>query len=266
MSRKFLESLAGSDSRLFRRWLEAAPAEPRIAWYPSSGSDFRDIAYLSKAFADANPARQPEPPPPDLFIHTDYMAGIADRFVAEGGLYNGRHAKLKVLRHERLPLLQLPVSACSAAFPDKAIERGRVDFMEVSFQTPDLGTIEAPLLFISAENAAFCDRTLLPLAAHVSHIVQVRYGHGFGGAACGPAWLLNVFSRLRTEVFISDEHHDRCMDWRLERLFAEMPQLGGPCEAGGLQGIRTLPESRWSRHGDVEWLLVPSADTVPPLH
>jgi hypothetical protein len=174
-------------------------------------------------------------------------------------LYTGRGSRLTITEHEELEPLDLPpVSARSATFPEKVRYLGRAHFMMVSFMTPDFGTITAPLLFISAENAAFCETWLLRHRPLISHIVQVRYGHGFGGARCGPAWLLNVLSRLRTQVLVSDGHHTNLDNENLRDLFLEMPGLKGLCSAAGLRSIRTMPSVRWSDHGDIQWLLNPS--------
>jgi hypothetical protein len=268
MSYEFLNLLAGSRSRLLREWIDATPCEPRIAWYPSCGNDFRDIVYLSSAFARSNPPSEPEPSPPDLFIHTDYHSSVTGRvdFRPGADLYVGRGSRLTIIEHEELDRLRLPpVSRRSATFPDDARDLGSAHFMKVSFVTPDFGTITAPLLFISAENAAFCETLLLRHRPLISHVVQVRYGHGFGFAYCGPAWLLNVLSRLRTEVLVSDGHHTNQSEERLRDLFLEMPDLQGACSAAGLRSVRTLPSVRWSSHGDVQWLLTPYRNsTVQP--
>jgi hypothetical protein len=268
MSYEFLNQLAGSRSPLFRGWIDATPCEPRIAWYPSCGADFRDIVYLSSAFGRSSPPSEPEPAPPDLFIHTDYHSSITGRvdFRPGADLYVGRGSRLTIIEHEELDRLDLPpVSRCSATFPDAARGLGSAHFMKVSFMTPDFGTIAATLLFISAENAAFCETVLLRHRTLISHVVQVRYGHGFGFAYCGPAWLLNVLPRLRTEVLVSDGHHTNLDKERLRDLFLEMPALKGPCSAAGLRSVRTLPGVHWSDHGDVQWLLTPYRhSTVQP--
>jgi hypothetical protein len=263
MSSNFLNTLAGEHSQLLRSWMDAAPAEPRIAWYPSCGEDFRDIVYLSSEFARTNPPSAPEPAPPDLFVHTDYRSSAIRRVFRPGDdLYVGRGSKLTIDECEELGRLNLPpVSKFAAGSPDDAVELGRSYFMKLTFKTPEFGTITAPLLFISAENAGFCQTLLLRHRPLISHIVQVRFGHGFGGAACGPAWLLNVMSRLRTEVLISDGQHTNQDVDRLRSLFIEMPELSGPCNSDGLHSVRTLPSIRWSNHGDVQWLLVPRTTT-----
>jgi hypothetical protein len=247
--------MGGSSRGPFRTWLDKAPHEPRIAWYPSAGGDFRDIGYLSEAYARLNPAIATAAPPPDLFLHNDYM-GLPSGFEADGILYRGRGSELRVVNHESLPMVELPVRRSSAVFPEGARNLGKVEFAEVVFTTQTLGTIEAALLYVGAENAALCARLMLPTAARISHVVNVRYGHGSGGAAAPPAWLLNVLGRLQTELFISDGHHRQSHE-RLAPLFRDFPELSGPCDDRGLTCVHRLTEDRWSNHGNVEWLSVP---------
>ena len=49
MSIEFLQSLNGHNRGALRNWLDRLDHEPRIAWYPSAGEDFRDLMYLQPA-------------------------------------------------------------------------------------------------------------------------------------------------------------------------------------------------------------------------
>lgn len=72
MSKKLLYNLNGEKTGAFRKWLDNFKGEPRIAWYPSAMEDFRDLLYLNRKYSEINPPSNPEPPPPDIFLHTDY--------------------------------------------------------------------------------------------------------------------------------------------------------------------------------------------------
>jgi len=67
VSRELLNALAGATAGAFRQWLDEFEGEPRVAWYPSVGRDFRDLLYLSRKISELYPPSKPEPLPPDVF-------------------------------------------------------------------------------------------------------------------------------------------------------------------------------------------------------
>lgn len=89
MSIEFLKSLNGHNRGALRDWIDRLDREPRIAWYPSAGEDFRDLMYLHPRFRQRSPAMQPEPPAPDIFLHSDYFPWESLRFLASRWLYHG---------------------------------------------------------------------------------------------------------------------------------------------------------------------------------
>jgi hypothetical protein len=255
MSIELLEVLNGEARGLFRERIERFRAEgpPRLAWYPSAGDDLRDVLYLSERFSARNRGTLPDPPPPDLFIHTD--ARLPWRFDqwSERGAHRDRKTHIRVLARERLADLHLPVDERLVMPPDGPT--GHVEFFELEVESRRQGLFRACLLFVQAENAAFCARRLLPCRARVTHLVQVRYGHGEGGARTNGEWLQYLTEALGTEVLISDPHlrpglgsgYPVSRRYReLERAFAET-RLTRP--------IRTLRGRRWSEHGNVTWWL-----------
>jgi hypothetical protein len=46
MSRQLLEHLNGNKAGQLNNFLDNFEGEPRIAWYPSAGEDFRALLYL----------------------------------------------------------------------------------------------------------------------------------------------------------------------------------------------------------------------------
>lgn len=107
MSNQFLEHLNGENRGAFRRWLDGLSGEPRIAWYPSSGGDFRDLLYLHGNYAKLSPPSEIEPPPPDLYLHTDYSPGFSG-FSGGQKLHEDTRTTIKVREVEELPRLSLP--------------------------------------------------------------------------------------------------------------------------------------------------------------
>jgi hypothetical protein len=253
MSIEFLEAInGGADGRL-RRFIELhrGGGSPRLAWYPSAGDDLRDLIYLSKEFAARNPGTLPDPAPPDLFVHTD--GWLPSRFDAWGKrpAHRDSRTRITVLHRERLPDVSLP------SFRDLIDERapcsGRADFFELRVESQPNGVFPARLLYVEAENAAFCARYLLARRARVTHLVQVRYGQGEGGARTCGGWLERFTEALGTEVVVSDPrlgpgHGDA---WRQERCFPELRGYQAPTTS--TRPIRTMRGERWSGHGDITW-------------
>lgn len=258
MSRRLLTHLNGPRRGMFRRWLEDFPGEPRIAWYPSAGRDFRDLFYLHPVFSEMNPPTRPEPPLPDIFIHTDYFPWSDPTFLDDPLIHEDRHTTVIVLDIEELPRRILPLDDEIVVAPQGGPSNGRVVFLEVEIQSDVSGRFIRPVLYVFAENAAFCARRLLPLEARLSHIIHQRYGGGCGGGGRSTGiWMLNVLQRLHCEVFVTDSHY--CMQSGDERVCELYPELAGPGTGPVLEPIRLLNGQRWNCLGHVSWNLVPQA-------
>lgn len=252
MALRLLEELNGGASGPFRRWLDRLDREPRIAWYPSAGTDFRDLMYLSPRVAEAFPSAGPEPPPPDLFLHTDYYPWSATGPLPAGPvLHEDRHTRVSVRDLEELPRCDLPLDPELVRFPEGSDLTGRAFFLWIALRSDRLGEITAPVLYVFAENTAFWAERLLPAGARLSHLIRVRYGGGFGGSAASGVWILHTLAALGVEVFITDGHDqiqsgDAYALSRYPALRALPPPLLGP-------PLRVVPGYLWSNHGDVSW-------------
>jgi hypothetical protein len=251
MSTQLLRELNGRACGPFYHWLAHRKNAPHIAWYPSAGADFRDLLHLNERFAKPVAG---EPPAPELFLHTDYYCSGVPSFLEGSYLYQDARTAISILTKEELPPLNIPLDRDIVHFPSGSVVTGRVVFFEVEVVSCLLGSFTTAILYVFAENAAFCALKMLPNHARVSHIVHVRYGQGFGGSHASGSWLLNTLRALRCKVFISDPHlHSSSGDLRVHELY---PKLAGPEETDLLREIRVVPESRWSNHGDVSWYLV----------
>ncbi|OGB69821.1 MAG: hypothetical protein A2486_04435 [Burkholderiales bacterium RIFOXYC12_FULL_65_23] len=251
MSIEFLQSLNGLNRGPFRDWLDRLDHEPRIAWYPSAGEDFRDLMYLHPGFRELSPAAQPEPAAPSIFLHSDYFPWKSSRFLDSRWLYRDHRTHISVKAVEELPRLDLPLDPGIVHFPEGSSATGRVLFMQLEVNSDPLGCFSVPLIYAFVENAALCATRMLPHQARVSHIVHVRSGGGLcGGGYTNGACLLQSLERLQCELFISDGHlQHRSGD---DRALALFPNLAGP-QASLLDPIRMLPGTSWSHHGDVSW-------------
>jgi hypothetical protein len=251
MSIEFLHRLNGSNRGVFRRWLDRLDHEPRIAWYPSAGEDFRDLMYLHPGFRELSPASQPEPAAPSLFLHSDYFPWESSHFLDSSWLYGDHRTSVHVRTIEELPRLDLPLDPGIVHFPKGSSATGQVLFMELEVSSDQLGDFSVPLIYAFVENAALCASRMLPHQARISHVVHVRSGGGMGGGGyTNGVWMLQVLERLQCEMFISDGHlQHRSGDDRVLELF---PNLAG-LPVSLFDPIRTLPGVRWSDHGDVSW-------------
>lgn len=269
MSSLFLEHLNGGHSGPFRRWLDSFDRSPRIAWYPSAGADLRDLLYLHPAYRVAFPGAHNEPAAPDLFLHTDYSLCEAPDFLERLVLHRDARTQIRVLEREELPPCELPVHSDLVAFAPNPSVAHRVVFFRLSVRSHALGVFEVPLLYIVAENAAFCAQRLLPLQARITHLVQVRYGHSLGGGLDSPGWLLSQLAALGVEVVVSDGSERRSFHPR-NPSFRRFPILRGPpISPLRWTHLRRLPHSFWDGYGPVSWWRLPAeegSDTASPPH
>lgn len=255
MSKKMLLELNGSSRGAFHRWLRAFDGEPRIAWYPSAGEDFRDTLYLHREFAKHRPGSRPDPPAPDIFLHTDYFPWGSSTFLDTATVRDDGRTTIRVKSIEQLPHCVLPLDPEIVDFPQGSAATGRVVFLELSVTSDVLGTFTAPVVYAFVENAAFCAMRALPLGARFSHIVHVRYGGGLGGGGkSSGAWLPNILGRVQCEVFLTDGHLSvQSGDERVHSLYWS---LARQVDRSELQRLRILPGRDWSDHGDITWSTV----------
>jgi hypothetical protein len=129
MSLELLNALKGQTKGAFHRYLESLHGEPRIAWYPSAGDDFRDLLYLSTAYSKWNPVEH-EPSPPDFFLHTDYFPWKSSTFCDSYNIHKDERTKVSIRDREieELPRCDLPLDP-GIVDSDGSIATGRVIFM-----------------------------------------------------------------------------------------------------------------------------------------
>jgi len=271
MSLNLLKALNGGNQGAFHDYLqELSGHPPRIAWYPSAGRDFRDLLFLSTAYSHAHPVAS-EPPPPDLFLHTDYAPCNEHRFCETPPVFSDARTTVRIDAIEDLPRCDLPLDRKIVAFPEGGPMTGRVLFLSLTVFSNILGEFRRPLVFVFAENAAFCAWALRS-NARFSHVVHVRYGGAFGGGYSNGAWIPGMLKLVGCELYISDGDEDmQHGDERALELFPEIrpvPQGPEPEEIHWIRAnrrlaeIRVFPEIRrtparsWSNYRDVSWRLV----------
>ncbi len=261
MSLLFLETLNGENQGPFRRWLDSRSHTPRIAWYPSAGTDLRDILYLSAAYAGhLPPLSADEPSCPDLFLHTDMGAPGNVKFVTELIAFEDPRTRIRVVEWEELPRCELPMRPELVAFHEGTELSHRVFFFQLAVESRHLGEFTVPLLYVFAENAAFCALRLLPLQARITHLVQVRYGHSLGGANDSPGWLLGQLETLGVKLVVSDgcERSDFREDNATYRCYPSLRHRRA--DPTRWTCLRRLSRASWDGYHDVKWWQLPNAN------
>ncbi|TNF27992.1 MAG: hypothetical protein EP329_18590 [Deltaproteobacteria bacterium] len=252
MSLDLLESLNGSQRGAFHQFLSTRDRPPRISWYPSAGEDFRDILYLSSAYAASTDSPVPAP---DIYLHSDYFPWTGSRFLDRLSMHDDGRTAIDVSVIEELPRLDLPLDERIVDFPKGSIATGRVIYLELRVRSTELGKYPARCLYVFAENEAFCGKMILPNKGMLSHVIHVRYGGGAGGGGkASGIWLKNVLGRLGCEFFLTDDHAQlQSGDAAALEIY---PALCPHGPEPSLTPIRVTPSDSWSRHGDVTWYAV----------
>ena len=256
MTRRLLTDLNGNCTGKLKSFLDTFKGEPRIAWYPSAGEDFRALVYLHPGFAQFHPSTAPELQSPDLFLYTDYSYyPRQNSTIFENGIiYSDDRTRVFIESVEELPKLNLPLHDSIVNSPNGGSATDRAFFLRIKIESNRFGSITYPVLYAFAENETFFCKKLIPNKARISHIIQVRYGGGCGGGGkASGAWLLNVLNKLNCEVFITDGHHNwQSGDRAALRLCPDIPKENH----SQLTPIRLVPSDSWSGHGNVSWNLV----------
>ncbi len=256
MSKNLLRRLAGNSHGAFKEFIDSFDDEPRIAWYPSAGMDLRDLLYLHQNFSLKFPANRPELELPQLFIHTDYFPWNHSGFLDSKVIYSDDRTEMVVQTIEELPRVDLPLDPKIVEFPDGNAETGRVIFLKIKVTSNVLGEYTLPLVYIFAENAAFCEHMALPENAKFSYIIHVRYGGGFGGGGKSTgSWLVPILLKLGCKIFVTDgSHSDQEADLYIKNNFQNIRHSKKyRCT---LEPIRVISSRLWSDYGNVSWNLV----------
>ena len=262
MSRRLLSDLNGGKDGAFREWLDAFQGEPRIAWYPSSRWDYRDLLYLSPRYSERNPASRPEPRHPDIFLHTDYNAPRPTSFNGQPHpeLHSDGRTTISVEVLEELPRLDPPIDHPRPGFSDGNPLLNIAMFFQLSVESNVLGDFSVPVVYVFVENATFCAEYALPREARFTHIVHIRYGYVLGGGFSSGTWLLNVLRRLRCEMLVTDPTIFTGEEF-CRQIYDKHPELAGNGDDVHFDTIRVMPDKSWSNRGDVSWNLVLPAES-----
>jgi hypothetical protein len=255
MSIQLLKELNGNNTGIFSQFINTQKTCPRIAWYPSAGSDFRALLFLSPLYAKANPANSPEPSSPDLFLFTDYFPWENSKFLDTAIIHDDGRSKVTVEEIEELPKIDLPLHKEIVDFSKIKITTNRVVFMNVRIESKSLGTFKFPIVYIFSENEAFFCEKMLPAKAKISHIIHIRYGGGLGGGGkARGGWISRILKQVGCEVLVSDGRHNEMGSG--DEFMLNYCKEANADDKFSLNIIRTVKSESWSSYGDVSWNVV----------
>jgi hypothetical protein len=281
MSLQFLKQLNGNNKGHFDALLNTMDESinPKIAWYPSCGDDFRNLIFLNEKYCAERMKKGNKWEQPDIFIYTDYYTPFFDRLFPDestenfvnplsamdalfseyadiGGweLYSDKRTSVRVKRFEYLPSIDARVDPQLVQFTDITSESKKVAYMLLEVWSKTYGTFDVNLIYANVENEYFADQ-LIKSGAEVSHITHVRYGAGFGLAKATGSYLKGILLKLKTQYFISDPYLEmNDGDKAATRLY---PSLRSHRNIdAGLELIHKVPSESWSCHGDVSFFSV----------
>ncbi len=257
MSLQLLKQLNGSNSGSFYEFITNYKKGnyPRIAWYPSASIDFHALLYLHPNYSKINPGTTQDPKSPDVFLYTDYKSQLNTPFLNEQIVFKDSWTTVTIDSIEELPTLDLPLHQGIVRFTDINENTNRALFLKIKIESNKIGDFLVPIIYIFAENEAFCGEILIPNNAKLSHIIHVLYGYGLGGGWSSGGWLLNVLKKFQCEIFISDPYID--LEHGDEIAIDLYPDLAKQNNIPAiLEPIRVLNGKEWSNHGDVSWFIV----------
>lgn len=257
MSLELLKSLNGSKNGLLKSFINKYDngQEPRIAWYPSAGTDFRALLYTSAKYAALNPASNNEPKPPDIFIFTDYWGFEYSSFLDTPLIFEDENTKITVISSELLPDLVLPRPDEIVSYPETNSVSNKVAYLNVQVESDELGIIEIPVIYAFVVNEEFMSKVIIPNNGKLSHIIKIRYGGGLGGGGkVRGNWILHLLNKVGCELLICDNSHINGS--KDEIVFANYPNIASNHSEPNITEIRKIDSEKWSRYGDVSWYVV----------
>jgi hypothetical protein len=257
MSTQFLRLLDSQRGVNYSAFLSSLENDARIAWYPSGGTDFRALFYLDNAFLMTSPTIEVEDPKePDIFLYTDYalIDNTFEKILFHGGslvIHDDGRAKVTLSNIEDLGRIDFE------SYPDYRLTEenkhffNRVFFFNATIESADFGSITKPILYAFCCNEQICSELLLPVNAKISHIVHVRYGHGFGGGNSSGHWIQHVLNSLQCEMYIHDglshyyENEHKIISYYSERIPQDPLSI--------LTTIREIDGRGWSNSTRIIW-------------
>ena len=210
-----------------------------VCWYPSAGSDYRVLLFLSDWYYKKNAVPMDEGQAlPDLFVMTDYMGfrifdgeqsifgeayeHIKDGYCEPGAclvrvIYKNSATVIIVKRFEKLCDLSLNYDTrleCKEK-PEVYNSAFLMDVEVISRLHDETNMYETSVLYIAAENQLFAEKVVIPNGIKMEYLVIVNYGNGFGGGnGIGWEWMFNGYKELGIKYVVSNHGVKSVLDER----------------------------------------------------
>lgn len=175
----------------------------RLLWYPSAGTDYRDLLEMTAA----RRARHHIDTVPTIVCHTDYS--VRGARLDDQVLHRDRWTTVEVIEKHRLFIAEAArvnyfVDESFVNFPDDAAPEPTVFLLNLRVTSHVLGVIDATVFYFLFENHNFLDQVVLKHRLPVTHFVKVREGCGFGGNLQSITVFYSLLGHLGTEVLLVD--------------------------------------------------------------
>jgi hypothetical protein len=229
--------------------LEVLSPYKRIAWYPSAGTDFCVLKYLSGFYTEKSIGLVC-PNQPEVFVFTDYNINPYNEFDIEKRFHDDDNDTIyKILETRSL-------TPISCEFYSEMVVAERKEY----YNNAVLLNVEVeqnhrkytfPVIYISVVNEAFYNNFIAINNIKLSHIIHVRYGGGvFGGSNTSGAWLQNIIQHVECDLFVTDQHLSYL---EMDNYFIDIIRPIGLDTVSNYTTIHTIPSTEWSNHGLVEF-------------
>lgn len=257
MSTQFLQLLDNQRSTHYSAFVSELSEDARIAWYPSAGTDFRPLYFLNEAFISNNPPLDGvDPREPDIFLYTDY--GIYnekfEHILFQGAnpiVHEDGRAKVTLSNIEYLGRFNFSQYEDFQLTDSNRHFYNRIFFFYATIESDEFGSITKPILYAFCCNEQICSELMIPARAKVSHVIHVRYGHGFGGGNCSGHWIQHVLTSLRCEMYIHDGRSHYCKNEH--RIIAHFGDIIPQEPISIVKTIREIDGHNWSESNRILW-------------
>lgn len=170
MIKSFLKGADKNSNKIFNELISKIGYSKNIAWYPSSGYDFRDLIEVNRTSIE-----------PDIFFHTDYNNKWVDLNCGE--VFNDGSTRITINTINELKFRKKVgyfVNPKFVDFPDDAHLIPKIYLLNVKIEC-GFGKIIKPVIYFFMENINFLEEVLLKNKINISHFIKIREGCGFGG-------------------------------------------------------------------------------------
>lgn len=249
---------------------EVIKSYEHICWYPSAGSDFRALLFLSDWYYKKRGVPMDEGQVlPELFVMTDYegfcihdgeqrIFGDASEQIVRGHCepgsclvhvaYKNTSTDIVVKRYEKLRDTGLPFDfrLNHQGKPEVYNSAFLIEVEVVSRSYDEIRRYETSVLYAAAENKLFAERILIRCGVKMEYLVIINYGTGFGGGnGIGFEWMFDEYEELGIRYVVSNH--------AVRSYLAEYGTAGACPELRDFYGIDGV---QWTRRDPVVWYKV----------